>query len=111
MASALNSPALTVPAKHSYITSIKSGGYFRIGNIVIVNIVCTVGTALPLYQVLFTDLPTPVASSSLAAGDGVAVLSTNKDCVLSLTKAGQIINYESAIETGGLEISGMYVCS
>lgn len=111
MASALNSPALTVPAKHSYITSIKSGGYFRIGNIVIVNIVCTVGTALPLYQVLFTDLPTPVASSSLAAGDGVAVLSTNKDCVLSLTKAGQIINYESAIESGGLEISGVYICS
>lgn len=111
MALALNSPTLTVPTKHSNITSVRSGGYFRIGNIVIVNIVCTVGTELPLYQVLFTGLPTPVTSSSLSAGDGVAVLSTNKNCVLSLTKAGQIINYESAIETGGLEISGVYICS
>lgn len=101
----------TTPTKHSNITSVKSGGYFRIGNIVIINIVCTVGTAIPLYHNVFTGLPTPVASSSIGSDDGVAVLSTNKGFILSLTKAGKIVNYESAIESGGLEISGVYICS
>ena len=100
----------TTPTKHSNITSIKSGGYCRIGNIVVVNIVFVVGSSISLYNALFSGLPSPVASSSLGADDGVAIVTTNKGYILSLTKSGKIVNYDSAVASGTVEMSVVYIC-
>lgn len=105
-----NPTIYTKPIKDSKITSIDSGGYVRIGNLVNVNIRCTVGTAVAQYATLFTGLPKPVYDTGLSIGAGVIVCSTNRT-ILMITTEGVLQNFEStAIPTGILELSATYLC-
>lgn len=80
------------------------------GNLVNVNIRCTVGTAVPQYGQLFSGLPKPVRGSGLSVGAGVIVCATNHT-ILMITTEGAVQNFETTdVPTGILELTATYLC-
>ena len=96
----------TVTPVGNYVSNIE-GGYVRIGNIVVVNIRCTVANVTPAsWTVILSGLPYTL----IQYGQGVsgAPLSNTKGADMAITGAGTIAS-ATALTTGTLLISGVYI--
>ena len=97
----------TVSAVGNYITGIE-GGYARIGNLVVVNIRCTVNTAIPSsWTNLMQGLPYPVLKNG--TGSSAVVLANNKLADIVITGVGQISSSTAIASGTTLIISGTYI--
>ena len=97
----------TVSAVGNYITGI-DGGYARIGNLVVVNIRCTVNTAIPSsWTNLMQGLPYPVLKNG--TGSSAVVLANNKLADIVITGVGQISSSTAIASGTTLIISGTYI--
>lgn len=96
----------TVSAVGNYISDIE-GGYVKIGNLVVVNIRCTVANATPgSWTVVLSGLPYTLIQ--YGQGSSGAPLSNNKGADMAITGAGTIAS-ATALATGTLLISGVYI--
>lgn len=97
----------TVSAVGNYITGIE-GGYARIGNLVVVNIRCTVNTAIPSsWTNLMQGLPYPVVK--YGTGSSAVALTNNKLADIVITGVGQISSSTAIASGTTLIISGTYI--
>ena len=96
----------TVSPIGNYISDIE-GGYVKIGNLIVINIRCTVDNATPAtWTTLLSGLPYPIVQ--YRQGSSGSPLSNNKGADMAITGAG-IIASATAIATGTLLISGVYM--
>ena len=97
----------TVSAIGSYISNIE-GGYARIGNLVVINIRCTVNTAIPsTWTTLISGFPYPVVKYK--AGSSGLALTNNQKADMALTGAGQIASSTAIAAGTTLLIDGVYI--
>lgn len=97
----------TVSAIGNYITGIE-GGYARIGNLVVINIRCTVNTAIPsTWTTLISGFPYPVVK--YGTGSSGLALTNNQKADMALTGAGQIASATAIASGTTLLISGVYI--
>lgn len=97
----------TVSAIGSYISNIE-GGYAKIGNLVVVNIRCTVNTAVPSsWTNLMQGLPYPVLKNG--TGSSAVALANNKLADIVITGVGQISSSTAIASGTTLIISGTYI--
>ena len=90
----------------NYLSDI-TGGYVRIGNLVVVNIRCTIANATPeSWTVVLSGLPYTLIQ--YGQGSSGAPLSNNKGADMAITGAGTIAS-ATALTTGTLLISGVYL--
>jgi len=103
----LNPSSFTVPTAGTGVT-LSTGGYVKIGKIVIVNIRCsTTGSA----TTLFTGLPVPKnKDASNVARLVIACSTTNASVPVSITGAGNIVSDTAVAQTSALVITACYVC-
>ena len=85
--------AYTAPTPDTDVT-IASGGYCKVGNLCIVCIRCTVASAFSQNARLFSQLPQPVADSSLATS-AVIPVANNLKLNLMIAGTGELKNYDS----------------
>ena len=97
----------TVSAIGSYISNIE-GGYARIGNLVVINIRCTVNTAIPsTWTTLISGFPYPVVKYE--TGSSGLALTNNQKADMALTGAGQIASSTAIAAGTTLLIDGVYI--
>ena len=89
----LTPTAYTQPTADTDVT-IASGGYCKVGNLCIVCIRCTVSSAFSQNARLFSQLPQPVADSSLSAS-AVIPVTNNLKLNLMIAGTGELKNYDS----------------
>ena len=96
----------TITALGGYISGI-NGGYIKIGNLVIVNIRCTVDTETPnSWTNIFSGLPYSIIQ--YGQGGSGASLINNKFVDMAVTGTGLIVA-ATTIPIGTLVISGVYM--
>ena len=97
----------TVSAIGNYITGIE-GGYAKIGNLVVVNIRCTVNTAIPAsWTNIMQGLPYPVVK--YGTGSSGVSLANNQRADIALTGVGQIASSTAIASGTTLIISSVYI--
>lgn len=97
----------TVSVIGNYITGIE-GGYAKIGNLVVVNIRCTVNTAIPAsWTNIMQGLPYPVVK--YGTGSSGVSLANNQRADIALTGVGQIASSTAIASGTTLIISSVYI--
>ena len=91
----------------NYISDIE-GGYIRIGNLVLVDIRCTVQNAIPSdWTIVMAGLPYPIVQ--YAGGSTGATLVNNQGGAMAVTGVGSIGSYSSVPVGTTLVITGAYM--
>ncbi len=83
---------IAVQTANNYVSNIE-GGYIRIGNLVIVNIRCTVNIAIPTSSPFISGLPYPIIQ--YGQGYGGASVTNNRGYNMTLIGTGSIAHSEA----------------
>jgi hypothetical protein len=97
-------PELIVPTVSSSKLTITDGGYYKIGNIVILTLRLNVNTEIEANsEILLTDLPSYNSSTNYVS------IQNNKNAEVTLSSGGKVITATN-VSTGTWILNATYVC-